>query len=242
MILPPFPRHDWRPTPIGYEPIPQHAHMTYGHPREGTITTFGWRADGSSEVEYDTFRVCLPDTITVIPVFRTAEELRRCGVTGDAPDMPLFGIQYPKGASAIQFAHYPVGLRENPQKTAKRILAERFNLTAQHMTPTLVYQPDARVDSLSYTFLAFDMKLVKAPRKVLEIPTNLVHVRHAFSDASVGTIRGECEFARRIVLSHGHANCTPIFRTNVSHNITAYALQGPACNAWQQQRGTPPEQ
>jgi hypothetical protein len=156
--------------------------------------------------------------------------------------MPLFGIQYPKGASAIQFAHYPVGLRENPQKTAKRILAERFNLTAQHMTPTLVYQPDARVDSLSYTFLAFDMKLVKAPRKVLEIPTNLVHVRHAFSDASVGTIRGECEFARRIVLSHGHANCTPIFRTNVSHNITAYALQGPACNAWQQQRGTPPEQ
>lgn len=241
MILPPFPRHRWRPTPIGYEPIPQRAHMTYGHPREGIVATYGWRADGSSEVEYDTFRVCLPDTVTVIPVFRTAEELRRCGVKGNAPDMPLFGVQRPTGSNAIQFAHYPVRLREHPKTTARRILAQRFNLAAECVTPTLVYQPDARVDSLSYTFLAFDMKLVKVPRKVLEIPAHFVYVGGLFSCVATEIIRGECEFVRRIVLSHGHANCTAIFRTNVQNSTTAYALQGPACNAWQQQRGTPPE-
>jgi len=239
MTMPPFPRHEWRPTPIGYEPIPQRAHMTYGHPREGVITTYGWRADGGSQIEYDTFRVCLPDTITVIPVIRTTADMTRCGAKGNSPSLPLLGLQHRQDVNAIQFANAHVGLMEDPRSAVHRILLEKFNLTAKHATPVLVHQPDPRVDSLNYTFLVFDPSIASTVSVELETPTCLVHARQIFADTAEGVMHGEHEFVSRVVLTHGHANCSALFAANVTNSTTAYSMMGGSCQAWLRHRGTP---
>lgn len=260
MILPPFPRHSWRPLPVGFVSIPESAHMLYGHPQEGICTHYGWRKDGSDTGPRDMFSVCLPDTVTIVPVLVTEEELKKCGVKVSGNALPTICMQASLHTSdSLQCAHGPVKLNEDPRDAAERILLETFGLTVkeQDYFASLVHQPDPRVESLNYTFIMRGLALKQdatstggsesdnssskpKPSKKMKPSFLLKHPSEVFSLVGNGKLVGECEFFRRLILAHGYANVGPSFGINVTKSAQSYSILEECVTGWDGHRGTPP--
>jgi ADP-ribose pyrophosphatase YjhB (NUDIX family) len=204
----------------------------------GTVATFGWDLSETPQGSaYSYNAVSLPDSITIVPCIRTAAELRSCGAKNASASFPLFVLQRPSETNAIQFAGGVVSVREDPRDAARRILLEAFSLKANHMIPVLVHQPHPHVDSVHYTFMAFELCLAEEPA-VLKVPICSTQPTHVFADVAEGRMGGEHEFARRVLLVHGHTNCSALFNNNIGRNIGSYSLTAGTCGAWRAHCGT----
>lgn len=248
MFLPPFPRHSWRPLPAIYTPIPEHAHMLYGHPQEGVCTHYGWRSDGAQKGPCDQYRVCVPDTVTIIPVLVTEEDQLNCGVTASGNALPMICMQAaPLVSESLQCATGAVILYEDPRDAAARILLETFGLTVKDYFASLVYQPDPRIESLNYTFVMRGLGLKKDSSKKKKSSTKkkkpqfvLKRPSEVFSLVGQGKLVGDFEFFRRLIISHGYANAASSFGLNVGNSAAAYTILGDCVKVWDCHRGTTP--
>lgn len=240
MVFTAFKRHEWRPLPVDYVGIPEHARMQYGYPREGVCTHYGWREDKEDTGLPDRFAVSLPDSVTIVPLICTQEEQQKIGPKEAENLLPLLVVAMDETMRTIQFASGDVLCDEDPRSCAQRILQDRFNMVARDIVPTLVYQPDKRVDSLSYTFLMFGVQPSSEIKK-LEGKVGVVRVGQAFNGVASGLWRGEHEFFRRLILMHGYGNGPGLFEMNVRGSITAYSIESDnCCSGWVDHRGTPP--